>query len=55
MAEEEKLKIIALSAQLSLEQVEQQQMDRNSSVDIKLRLMEDNNHTSDEQKRHIPR
>ena len=63
MAEGEKLKMIALSAQLSLEQVEQQQqqqqqqqqMDRSTTVDIKSWSTEDHNHTSDEQKRHIPR
>lgn len=55
MDEGEKLKIIASSAQMSLDQVEQQQMDWNTAIEISSQLIEDNNHTSDEQKRQIPR
>ena len=55
MDEGEKLKIIASSAQTSLDQVEQQQMNWNTAVEINSQLMENNNHTSDEQKRHVPR
>ena len=51
--EGEKLKIIGLTAQLSLDQVEQQQLDWNTAVDLNSQSTED--YTSDEQKRQIPR